>query len=166
MEKINTQTQPKGIEGNVLIGLVIGIVIALIPSYYFYMQYQKVNMQLKNPNKVAQDQTKELLGKLSSLIVLPGDENPTIATVQDKSKLKDQPFFKNAQNGDKLIIYLKARKAILYRDATNKIIEFGPVTLQQNKAATPAPSGAVQPSGAATTQPAAKTAAPSVAPVK
>jgi Na+-translocating ferredoxin:NAD+ oxidoreductase RnfD subunit len=34
-------------EGNIVVGLLIGAVIALIPSYYFYTKYQEVNKKLK-----------------------------------------------------------------------------------------------------------------------
>jgi hypothetical protein len=46
-----------------------------------------------------------------------------VATVSDPEKLKEQPFFTQAKKGDKLLIYAKARKAILYDPAINKIIE-------------------------------------------
>lgn len=54
---------------------------------------------------------------------LPAGEQPTLATVADQEKLKGQDFFSHAQNGDKLLIYPKAKKAILYRPSTGKIIE-------------------------------------------
>lgn len=77
--------------------------------------------------------------KVGKLLTLPTDEQPTVATVQDKEKLKDQPFFKDAQNGDKLLIYTKAQKAIIYREEGNKLINVGPVTLDtQAPAANPA----------------------------
>ncbi len=64
--------------------------------------------------------------RLADAMVLP-DEQPTFATVSDVTKLRNQPFFAHAANGDKLLVYGEAKKAILYRPATNKIIEIGPV---------------------------------------
>ncbi len=156
-------SQPNSkVSGNIIIGLLIGIVLALIPSYYFYNQYQQTQKLLKNPQQLAQNQTKSVLDKLGKLMVLPKDETPTIATVQDKGKLKEQAFFAKAENGDKLVIYLKAKKAILFRESANKIVEVAPVNIEKNAAAgtgTPVPSAAVTPS----VSPAATTVTPSPA---
>lgn len=65
------------------------------------------------------------------IMELPQDEQPTVATVLDKDKLKDQGFFVKAENGDKVVIYSKARKAILYRESAKKIIEVAPIELSQ-----------------------------------
>lgn len=65
---------------------------------------------------------KNLTGKISKFMVLP-DEVPTIATVTDKNKLATQPFFKNANDGDKVLIFSVAAKAILFRPELGKIIE-------------------------------------------
>lgn len=149
MQNVDSSQQTSKVSGNIIVGLLIGIVLALIPSYYFYNQYQVTQKLLKNPQQLAQNQTKSVLDKLGKLMVLPKDETPTIATVQDKAKLKDQAFFSKAENGDKLVIYLKGKKAILFRESANKIIEVAPVNIEKNAAAgtgTPVPSGAARPS--------------------
>lgn len=133
--------------GNIVLGLLIGAVLALIPSYYFYTKYQQAQKLLKNPQQVSLEQTKSVVDKVGKLITLPNDETPSLATVQDKSKLKDQPFFKNAVNGDKLLLFIKAKKAILYRESNNKIIEVAPINIQK-QAAAPTGSATVAPTKA------------------
>lgn len=64
----------------------------------------------------------EVMKAVANLMMLP-DEIPTIATVTDETKLTDQNFFKNAKNGDKILIYKLAAKAIIYRPSINKIVE-------------------------------------------
>ncbi len=110
------------------LGIVI-VLAAIAASAYFYFQYQRTQKLLQNPTLAAQEEVKALVTKVATLMELPKDEQPTVATISDKSKLKDQPFFVNAENGDKVLIYTNAKKAIIYRPSTNKIIEVGPVNI-------------------------------------
>ncbi|MBI2798008.1 hypothetical protein HYX70_01750 [Candidatus Saccharibacteria bacterium] len=116
---------------NMVLIIVLGVLIVLlgVASVYFYLQYQKIK---QNPNAVAQQETDVLVKQVGKLITLPTDETPTVATIVDKDKLKDQPFFTNAQNGDKILIYTKAKKAIIYRPKDNKLINVGPIAINQN----------------------------------
>lgn len=108
-------------------------VVALILAGYFYSQ---VRLLKNNPQAVAQQETAALVAKISKLIVLPTEEMPTVATVSDAEALKDQTFFANAQNGDKVLIYAQARKAILYSVTLNKIIDVAPLNIGTNNTAT------------------------------
>lgn len=82
-----------------------------------------------NPEVIAKDKETELIDKVGKLVLLPSDETPSIATVADKEKLKDQEFFKDAENGDQLLIYTTAQQAILYRESTNKIVRIAPLAI-------------------------------------
>lgn len=117
--------------------LVVGILgLAAVPSYYFFTKYQKSQELLKNPTEAARQEVKAIMEQVGKLIELPNEE-PTVATVSDKEKVKDQPFFAKAENGDKVLIYTQARKAILYRPLTNKIIEVSTVNLGGDTGASP-----------------------------
>ena len=76
-----------------------------------------------------------LLKKVNKLIILPENEVPTIATVTDKSKVNNQIFFAKSENGDKALIYTQAKKAFLYRPATDKIIEVMPINIESSTSA-------------------------------
>lgn len=105
-------------------------------AYYFYSQLNQIK---QDPQKVAQAETKELVAKVSKLIVLPEGEDPTTATVTDPDKLKDQPFFAKAKVGDKVLIYSNAKKAILYDPTSNRIVEVAPITIGAAPQQTPLP---------------------------
>ncbi len=119
--------------------MVLSIMIALVASsVYFFLKYKGVSEELKKKSEGA-DKTEVLavLEKVSKLIEIPTDEEPTLATVTDKEKLKEQKFFAKAENEDKVIIFVKAQKAILYRPSWNKIIEVARIdTIDQKKAET------------------------------
>ncbi|MEJ0021752.1 MAG: hypothetical protein WDN47_04220 [Candidatus Doudnabacteria bacterium] len=106
---------------------------------FFYKQLTDIK---KDPNKVAADETNATISAIGKLIVLPTDEQPTLATVTDPSKLADQPFFASAKMGDKVLIYTNAKKAILYDPVANKIVEVAPINIGNTAAAPSAVSGA------------------------
>lgn len=129
------------------------IIAAAVPSIYFYNKYRIVQNALENPTAFAKEEAKQLKEKVGKLIELPLDEEPTIASVTDADRLREQPFFANSQNGDRVLIFTQARKAILYRPSMNKIIEVAPVNIGNNQA-TPSASPVQAPSATpATTAP-------------
>ncbi len=127
-----------------LIFLLIIIAVASTgAAYYFYRNNQQAQKLLHDPDAVAREEIKSIVDKVGIFIELPANEEPTLATVSDKEKLKDQPFFTKAENGDKVLIYTQEKKAILYRPSTNKIIEVAPINLGAPEAAaevTPTPA--------------------------
>jgi hypothetical protein len=123
-----------------LVVLAIVVIAAIATSAYFYQQYQKSQEELEkvksNPEEIAKQEAKALVDRVAQLVDLPSNEDPTVATVTDAKKLKKQPFFSTAKNGDKVLIYTQAKKAVLYRPATNKIIEIAPVSIGDEKTKT------------------------------
>ena len=107
-------------------------------SYSKYNNSQKEVKRLSNPQEAAKAQVSEAVAKVGQLVELPPSETPTLATVNDPAKLKDQAFFANAKVGDQVLIYTQAKKAILYRPSTNKIIEIAPVNIGNSTTSQPA----------------------------
>lgn len=120
----------------ILTGLLI--LILVISTGYFFYQYQQIKKQYQNSTSDAQ--VKQIVSDVSKLMLLPKNETPTIATVNDITKLKDQPFFVNAKNGDKVLIYPNASIAILYDPSSHLIINVSPITLGNNTPPTPVPT--------------------------
>jgi hypothetical protein len=112
----------------IVLRAIIGLVMvgSISAGGYYYYKYQEIS---KDPQSVSTAEIKSITGDVSKLIALPKDEQPTIATVQDKEKLKDQPFFKDSQNGDKVLIYTTSKKAIVYRPTTHTLVNVGPIAI-------------------------------------
>jgi len=104
-------------------------------AVYYYIQYNSIKNNPDNYNLAKQEAT-QLTQKIGQFMELPKEE-PSVATITDKNKLKDQLFFANSENGDKLLIFTKAGEAILYRPSTNKIITVAPINLQTSQSPTP-----------------------------
>ncbi|MFZ2500364.1 MAG: hypothetical protein WAW90_00035 [Minisyncoccia bacterium] len=101
--------------------LAVLLVISIGTGVYFY---QKATA---DPQKEALKELQATIVSVGKLMVLPAGETPTMATVSDPEKLKDQPFFIHAQKGDKVLIYTASQKAILYSPSLNKIVEVAPI---------------------------------------
>lgn len=109
--------------------LVILIVLLIGATAYLYRQ----NLDLKNGSQDAsKEEIASLVAQVSRLMDLPQGETPTVATVVDPDKLRAQPFFVNAQKGDKVLIYTLAHKAILYDPSRDKIVEVAPINVGSN----------------------------------
>ena len=77
----------------------------------------------------AGEEQKKTIERVKKLMALPEDEVPTVAVVADAEKLKNQGVFLTAKNDDRLLVYTKARRAILYRPSENRIIDVAPVNI-------------------------------------
>src|SRR5438046_244646 len=99
------------------------ILVLVLLTAFFAWKYSVARKQvkdLKNPQVAVKQEADQLKTQVSQLVELP-NEQPTVATVSDASKLKGQQFFSKAQNGDKVLIFPTARRAVLYRPSTNKV---------------------------------------------
>lgn len=117
-------------------GVIVALGIAVVPSYYFYNKYEALKLQVENPTEAAKLETAKLIATVGKIIELPSGEEPTIATVSDKEKLKEQAFFANTENGDRVLIFSNAKKAILYRPSVKKVIEVAPINVGANQPGT------------------------------
>lgn len=123
----------------VLVRLVIIVLVALSGFLvYKYVHSQNEVKRLSNPQESAREETRQLIRNVGKLVEIPSNETPTIATVSDASKVKDQAFFAKAQNGDKVLIFSQSKRAILYRPSANKVIELAPINIGNNASAQPA----------------------------
>ena len=104
--------------------IVCGILILLIlaaGAYFLVSNFFRDDAVLEDP--------KELIGDVGLLMLLPSDEQPTVATVTNLDALRDQPFFRDAKIGDVVLMYPKSGRAILYSPSENMIIEVAPIVI-------------------------------------
>ncbi len=120
--------------GMVLISVLIVGLLAAMLAYQINTtnSLREENKRLSTPGEAAKLETAQLKADVAKLIQLPNEE-PTVATVTDVAKLKTQQFFANARNGDRVLIFPQAKKAILYRPSTGKIVEVAPINIGNNQ---------------------------------
>ncbi len=117
-----------------ILGTVILLIAAAAPSVYFYRQYQTLQTQVTRTE--TKDDVGALTARVGKHILLPTGETPTVMTVTDKEKLSGQLFFANSKNGDKVLVYEKAKKAFLYDPVADIVIEVGPIVVTASSSGT------------------------------
>lgn len=134
-------SEKKKISKKLLIYLLLSVTIILLGTTgYFFYQYQRLFKSPIAAQVAAQEEAKKLATAIGKLMLLPKDEIPTVATITDIDKLKDQPFFKDAANGNKVLIYANSKQAIIYDPKTNLIVNVGPINFSQQETQPAKPS--------------------------
>ncbi len=113
---------------NTLVVSLIVLVILIVGAAGLFWKFKPEFYRLVDAYRATETTKADatLVKTVGELMFLPNEE-PTIATVTDKEKLAKQPFFAQAENGDKVIIYTQAKKAILYRPTQKKIVDVAPL---------------------------------------
>ena len=74
--------------------------------------------RLSDPAEAAKDKENKLIEAVKKVAVVPNDERPTIARVDDPTKL-NVPL---VEKDDIVFLYPEARRQIIYRPSTNLVI--------------------------------------------
>jgi len=104
-----------------IIVFILFILLVSVVGYSAYVAYQYFQ------NSSVTDSSSAVIQSVNKLVALPKGDDPTVATVTDLESLKTQVFFKDARVGDKLLLFSKSKKALLYRPSENRIIVVGPI---------------------------------------
>ncbi len=90
--------------------------------------------------KITDREAQAIKAEIIKLINTPQEE-PVMALVTNADQLiTEQPFYQGVTNGDVLVIYPQARKAILFNPRTNKLVNVGPVNVgEPSQAGRPEP---------------------------
>lgn len=133
VKKLNPTTDKKGKfswrRALVTLIVVAAIVVAAVFGIKYRNAQNHANELASNPQAAAKAAVQSTVDAVGKLVQLPANETPTLATVTDASKLKNQAFFAKAENGDKVLIYTQAKLAVLYRPSTNKVINLAPLVI-------------------------------------
>ncbi len=118
------------------------LVLALGVVSYLYITEKKTDVRGGispaafdlSPDKMDTEVSVEVLRAVSELMILPEEQDPIIATVADAERLqKEQAFYQYAENGDVLLVFPKSRQAVIYRPNVHKIVNVGPLIIDQNE---------------------------------
>jgi hypothetical protein len=121
----NQALRPRQRGRRLLIGaLLLLLVLACGSSAFLFFKYQRA------VNNTSAKEAESIARRIGDIISLP-DGKPAVSTVLDKAKLTNETLKERAENGDKLLIYVKAKRLILYRPSTEKVIDM--LTIQDGQ---------------------------------
>lgn len=123
--------------GNPVILILIVLLILITSGFLWLLFKYSINQRdlaqistVDGSGKQVQKDTKKILDKLSKHMLLPQSEAPSIATITNIDQLKEQQaFFKDAQNGDILLVYGGNQRAIIYRLEKDLIVNVGSILM-------------------------------------
>lgn len=121
------------------------VLIALVGlGVWKYLDQQKQLTDLKNAQTSAKEANEQLIEDVGKVAVIPPDEQPVVREVEELESLAKQPFYAEAEIGDKVLLFTKAKRAFLYRPSTKQIVNISSnIIIQGTEAAgsetTPAP---------------------------
>ena len=78
--------------------------------------------------KVDNDSAMHSVKQVSKHVMVPVGEEPAVLTITDKSKVKSE-FLKSGETGDKVLIYQRSQRAIIYRPSTDKVVDIVAVSI-------------------------------------
>ncbi len=125
--------------------IIIGVILlaSLAGNGFLLWQYQEKESELEtanqtielfksDPGAAEEASVQEYIDQVGRVYNLPEGETPSVATVEDKELLADQPFFERAENGDVALIYPEAQLAVLYRPSTAQIVNVSSLEIDDN----------------------------------
>ena len=81
----------------------------------------------------ASTDAEQVITQLGTHMLLPESEHPVVASIKDVEKLQESSaFYKNAENGDRLIVFPQTKKAVIFSTDDNIIVNSGLVVDTNN----------------------------------
>lgn len=118
--------------------LVIIVIVALLAAggaaYYTMSRdtFSGGSVNVADDEGLTDEDVANFVDAVSEHIILPQDEEPVAAKIVDIDELlKTQPFYRGAINGDILLIYQAAAKAILYSPSRDILVNVGPIVVDE-----------------------------------
>jgi hypothetical protein len=106
---------------------IITILVIIIIVALGYAVFNKFYMNKTPAGQLTDSQVKSLVKDVSKLINVP-DETPVVAVIAKADQLvAEQKFYTGAKDGDYLIVFPTAQKALIYRKSENRLINVGPI---------------------------------------
>ena len=106
-----------GFQSNTLVAL-LAVVFVVGGSAYLVTQKQQRASSAQDPRA----QVRQLMATVGTLVTLPNEE-PRITIVTNTQELRKQSYFADVAEGDRVLVFNRSRKAIIYNPTEHKIVK-------------------------------------------
>ena len=90
---------------------------------------------IQNTTAESAQELADIIARTGRHLLIPEGDEPTLATITDAQALaSQQSFFRNAVNGDKLLIFPKANQAVIYSPSRDVLVNVGPIQFSEQAA--------------------------------
>jgi hypothetical protein len=124
--------QSRRSSGKMLVALLVVLLVVACAAITYLIMSRGSN----NDDYTQEQVALEIKQKVSRLWLDLPEETPVVTTIENADEVKNQEFFRSVQNGDKLLVFIKEARVIIYRPSEDKIVNAGPVVNDNAGAAT------------------------------
>jgi len=111
--------------------IIIAAVLVLLLIWVIAVTVKNISHS-KNTSPIEKSGEESAVSRAAKHLLLP-EEKPVIIEIKNSADLiKEQAFYAGAQDGDILLIYSAAKKAVIYSPARDIIVNVGPIYAGQN----------------------------------
>lgn len=104
----------KYLAGTIVCAVVVGVAV-----WYFFVDTLTAEQK-------RQEYVSGIVTKIAKLVLIPPGETPTIGVIPDPANItENKEFFKNASQGDYLVVFPNARLMLIYNPTKNIVINMG-----------------------------------------
>jgi len=143
-KKKSPKTGGSGKSKNIgVIALSVAVILALAAFGYMFMQYKSAQSRIDEllaqttQPQMSDEEVRVILDGLAKHMIIP-DESPSVATIADAAKAAEQdPFFKDTVDGDVALFFPENKKAIVYSQSRDIVVNAGPLYINQDAAQQP-----------------------------
>lgn len=119
------------------LGFLFIVAITGVNAGFLYLNYQNQTNAANQAPKTNEEIAGEVVASFGTVYKIPEGENPTVIVITDVEKLKETQadFYKDAQNGDHVIVIFSSKLAFIYRVDAKQIINVSQVSTDDAAAA-------------------------------
>jgi hypothetical protein len=111
----------KGSKGKTIMIIAAVLVIAILGTFIF-LQQKRIN----DSGVAALEAAADTKAAVAKIMLLP-EEEAIVSEIDNAASVRNQAFFAQVEDGDKVLVFATAAKIVIFRPSTKQIVNAGPI---------------------------------------